>query len=160
QPVLLQARAGQRTEHLLSLLRQRLRGALQPGRLAADQASTFEEDLAEVARLLEARAFLVFLDDVHRLDVDEVAATLGYLSRLATGSRPAAPSRPEPPLPQGAPTPVRILLHPLDGAATAEAVAALSLRMGLAGADAAEIFRRSGGSPFLIWRELSRLRYL
>ncbi|HEX2569508.1 MAG TPA: AAA family ATPase [Polyangia bacterium] len=156
-PILLQARADQRTEHLLSILRLRLSNTKTGQRGACDKAPSFDEDLVEVARLLETRAFLIFLDDAQHLD-PAFSVMLGYLGRHVRRSRLFVASRAELTLPADTPMPVFVRLQPLDVGASAALVAALSHRMGIGGADPTEVFHRSGGSPFLIQRELARLR--
>lgn len=167
--LLLQAREGYRAEHLLSILRLRLRvrlgmdaanakaheGKSEP-RLPQESAPSFAEDLIAVARMLEARPCLLFLDDLHHLDA-AVGDMLGFLARHVRRSRVFVASRTELLLPADAPPPVLIRLQPLDVTATAELVSSLSRRMGIAGAavDPGELFRLTGGSPFLIRRELA-----
>lgn len=165
--LLLQAREGYRAEHLLSILRLRLRVrlgmAMDPGTgtaagtggpLQSDGAPSFAEDLIAVARMLDARPCLIFLDDLQHLDA-MVGELLGYLARHVRRSRIFVASRTELVLPPGAPPPVIIRLQPLDVTATAALVSSLSLRMGVAAADPAEVFRVSGGCPFLIRRALA-----
>ena len=157
-PLLIQARAGQRTDHLLSILRFRLtekRGR----RGGCDTAPSYDEDLVEVTRLLEARPFLVFIDDLHFLE-GETAAMLSHLARHVSRSRIFAASRTELLFAVDAPTPVFVRLQSLDASSTHELVAALSRRMDVAVPDGEQLFERSGGSPYLVRRELARLRYL
>ncbi len=164
-PLLVQARGNLSAEHLVSVLRQRLGH----GRTPLDGCTSFEDDLAEVARALDARPYLVFIDDIHTLDADAAAGVLGYLSRHVQRSRIFAASRLEVLLPQDTPPPVITRLRPLDQGATGAMVAMLSRSMGLL-ADAGQndqdgersrrIFQRSGGSPFYIRREVANLRFV
>jgi hypothetical protein len=148
----LSARAERRCEHLVSILRLRLGADPEPHAGLAD-------DLDAVARILEARPTLVFIDDVHHLDPETVAEVLGYLARHVSRSRIFVASRLEVLLPAGTPPPVICRLQPLNREATATLMENVCHTLGLSSPDAEGIFTRSGGSPFYVLRELSDLRY-
>jgi DNA-binding winged helix-turn-helix (wHTH) protein len=148
----LSARAERRCEHLVSILRLRLGADPEPHAGLAD-------DLNAVARVLEARPTLVFIDDVHNLDAETVAEVLGYLARHVSRSRIFVGSRLEVLLPAGTPPPVICRLQPLSREATAALVEGVSHTLGLSSPDPEAVFTRSGGSPFYVLRELSDLRY-
>jgi len=153
-PVLVAVRPGMAVEHVVAALRiaagaRRARGMQTAG------AASLEDDLTEVARLLDAVPLIVFIDDVHHLDLAAAAAMLGYLSRHVRASRIIVASRVEVPLPVGTPPPAVHRLGPLDERATLDLIAQLSDRLGSAAVDGAEVFRKSGGSPFYVLRELA-----
>jgi DNA-binding winged helix-turn-helix (wHTH) protein/tetratricopeptide (TPR) repeat protein len=154
EPLLVPARAGLTVEHVLAQLRLALDLA-RPAELSRAAGPQLEDDLAEIARALEARPTLLFVDDVHHLDLERAAYVLGYLSRHVRESRIFAASRIEVPLPPDTPTPVVLRLAPLDAEATARMVTELARRLGIEGPDAAEVFARSGGSPFFVQRLLA-----
>jgi DNA-binding response OmpR family regulator/tetratricopeptide (TPR) repeat protein len=154
EPLLIPVRAGLTVEHVLAQLRLALDLAL-PAELPQARSATLDDDLAEIAHALEARPWLVFLDDVHHLDLDQAAHVLGYLSRHVRESRIFAASRIEVPLPPDGPTPAVLRIAPLDAEATAAMVAELARRLGIEGPDATEVFARSGGSPFFVQRLLA-----
>lgn len=151
--VALAAQPGLGAAHLAAALEAQL-GARRR-RLAFAAGGTAADDLADIAGALEARPTLVFLDDLHHLDPAEAAELLGYLSRHVRASRLLVASRRELALPPGAPPPVIHRLGPLDAVATADLVRQLAARMGVAAPDAGAVFRRSGGSPFYVLRELA-----
>jgi DNA-binding response OmpR family regulator/tetratricopeptide (TPR) repeat protein len=154
EPLLIPVRAGLTVEHVLAQLRLALNLAI-PADLPQARSATLDDDLAEIAYALEARPWLVFLDDVHHLDLDQAAHVLGYLSRHVRESRIFAASRIEVLLPPDGPTPAVLRLASLDAEATAAMVAELARRLGIEGPDAAEVFARSGGSPFFVQRLLA-----
>jgi DNA-binding winged helix-turn-helix (wHTH) protein/tetratricopeptide (TPR) repeat protein len=154
EPLLISARAGLTVEHVLAQLRLALDLAV-PADLPQPRSVALEDDLAEITHALEARPWLVFLDDVHHLDLERAAHVLGYLSRHVRESRIFAASRIEVPLPPGTPMPAVLRLAPLDAEATAAMVNELARRLGIEGPDAAEVFARSGGSPFFVQRLLA-----
>jgi DNA-binding response OmpR family regulator/tetratricopeptide (TPR) repeat protein len=154
EPLLIPVRAGLTVEHVLAQLRLALDLAL-PAELPQAPSATLDDDLAEIAHALEARPWLVFLDDVHHLDLEQIAHVLGYLSRHVRESRIFAASRIEVPLPPEVPTPAVLRLASLGAEATAAMVAELARRLGIEGPDAAEVFARSGGSPFFVQRLLA-----
>ena len=98
----------------------------------------------------------MFLDDVHHLPADELAAALGYLARRLERSRLIVAARRELPLPADAPTPVVTALGPLDAAATAQMAAALAERMAVPCPDLEPVWRATRGSPFEIQRLVRR----
>lgn len=159
EPVLISVRAGLTVEHVLAQLRLALDPAAAPARLSGNGersgAARRDDELAELVRALDAQPSLVFLDDVHHLDLERAAHVLGYLSRHVRESRIFAASRIEVPLPPGTPTPVVLRPAPLDAEATAAMVSELARRLGVEGPDAAEVFARSGGSPFFVQRLLA-----
>lgn len=148
----LSARAERRCEHLVSILRLRLGADPEPHAGLAD-------DLDAVARVLEARPTLVFIDDVHNLDPEAVAEVLGYLARHVSRSRIFVASRLEVLLPAGTPPPVICRLQPLCREAITTLVKGVCHTLGLSSPDPEAVFTRSGGSPFYVLRELSDLRY-
>lgn len=154
EPLLIPVRAGLTVEHVLAQLRLALDLAA-PADLPQPRSVALEDDLAEIAHALEARPCLVFLDDVHHLDLERAAHVLGYLSRHVRESRIFAASRIEVPLPPDTPTPAVLRLTPLDAEATAAMVTELARRLGIEGPDAADVFARSGGSPFFVQRLLA-----
>ena len=148
----LSARVERRCEHLVSILRLRLGADPEPHAGLGD-------DLDAVARVLEARPTLLFIDDVHNLDPEKVAEVLGYLARHVSRSRIFVASRLEVLLPAGTPPPVICRLQPLCRDATATLVEGVCHTLGISSPDPEPIFTRSGGSPFYVLRELSDLRY-
>ena len=80
---------------------------------------------------------------------------LGYLSRRVRDSRLFAASRVEVPLPPDSPRPRCCGWRRWNAEATAAMVAELARRLGVEGPDAAEVFARSGGSPFFVQRLLA-----
>jgi DNA-binding response OmpR family regulator/tetratricopeptide (TPR) repeat protein len=154
EPLWIPVRAGLTVEHVLAQLRLALDPA-SPAELPQAGSAALEDELAEIAYALEARPCLVFLDDVHHLDLARAAHVLGYLSRHVRESRIFAASRIEVPLPPDTPTPVVLRLAPLDADATAAMATELARRLGIEGPDAAEVFARSGGSPFFVQRLLA-----
>lgn len=154
EPLLIPVRAGLTVEHVLAQLRLGLDLAL-PADPRQPRGGALDDDLAEIARALEARPWLVFVDDVHHLDLDRAAHVLGYLSRHVRESRIFAASRIDVPLPPDTPTPAVLRLAPLDAESTAAMATELARRLGIAGPDAAEVFARSGGSPLFVQRLLA-----
>lgn len=153
-PVLVAVRPGMAVEHVLASLRiaagaRRARGIQSAG------AASFDDDLSDVAKLLDAVPLLVFIDDIHHLELDAAGRMLGYLSRHVRASRIIVSSRVEVPLPPGTPPPAVHRLGPLDETATIALIAQLSDRLGSHEVDGHEVFRRSGGSPFYVLRELA-----
>lgn len=153
-PVLVAVRPGMAIEHVLAALRiaagaRRARGIQSAG------AASFDDDLSDVAKLLDAVPLLVFIDDIHHLELDAAGRMLGYLSRHVRASRILVSSRVEVPLPPGTPPPAVHRLGPLDESATIALIAQLSDRLGSHEVDGHEVFRRSGGSPFYVLRELA-----
>ncbi len=152
-PVLVAVRAGMAVEHVIAALRL-VAGARRQRGIQTAASSSLDDDLSDVARLLDAQPLLVFFDDLHHLDPAPAARMLGYLSRHVRGSRLLVASRVEIPLPPGAPPPAIHRLGPLDERATERLVAQLTDRFG-AQRDARDVFARSGGSPFYVLRELA-----
>ncbi|HEU4536576.1 MAG TPA: ATP-binding protein, partial [Polyangiaceae bacterium] len=75
------ARAGQRCDHVFSIVRSRLGGS------EAEAPAGLADDLGALAKALEARPTLVFLDDAHHLDAEALGEALGYLARHVARSR-------------------------------------------------------------------------
>jgi hypothetical protein len=153
--VLVGVRPGMAPEHVVAALRAGLGPRRARIAIAGSGAASLDDDLAEVARALDATPALVFLDDVHHLEPEVGARILGYLSRHVRASRIVAASRVEVPLPAGTPPPAIHRLGPLDLGATRDLVARLAERMGVAAPDAAIVYRRSGGSPFYVLRDVA-----
>ena len=153
-PMVIVGRAGMGAAHLAAALKSQLGARRKRISFAATGASA-QDDLADIAQALEAHPALVFLDDLHHLHPREAAELLGYLSRRVRQSRIIAASRVELALPADAPPPVVHRLGPLDAGATAALVAQVAARLGVAPPDPQQVFRRSGGSPFYVLRELA-----
>ncbi len=152
--VVLVARPNTGAAHLAAALKSQL-GARRKRITFSATGGSAMDDLADIAQALEAKPHIVFLDDLHHLDPREAAEVLGYLSRHVRESRVIAASRVELTLPADAPPPVVHRLGPLDASATAALVRQVAARLGVAAPDAAQVFRRSGGSPFYVLRELA-----
>ena len=152
--VVLVARPGTGAAHLAAALKSQVGARRRRISFSATGASA-QDDLADIAQALEAAPTIVFLDDLHHLEPREAAEVLGYLSRHVRQSRVIAASRVEIQLPPDAPPPVIHRLGPLDAGATAALVRQVAARLGVAPPDAAQVFRRSGGSPFYVLRELA-----
>ncbi len=152
--VVLVARPNTGAAHLAAALKSQL-GARRRRITFSATGGSAQDDLADIAQALEAQPYLIFLDDLHHLDPREAADVLGYLSRHVRASRVIAASRVELTLPPDAPPPVVHRLGPLDASATAALVRQVAARLGVAAPDAAQVFRRSGGSPFYVLRELA-----
>ncbi|HEU4411616.1 MAG TPA: helix-turn-helix domain-containing protein [Polyangiaceae bacterium] len=150
----LPARAGQRCDHLVSILRTRL------GAADAGPGAGFADDLSAVAKALEARPALVFIDDAHNLEPEALGEALGFLARHVARSRIFVASRLELLLPPDTPPPAVCRLKPLGYEAVAAMVAGLGETLGFDPPDPASVFRRSGGSPFYVRRELADTRYV
>ncbi len=152
-PVLVAVRAQMAVEHVVAALRLAAGARRQRG-IQTAASSSLDDDLSDVARLLDAQPLLVFFDDLHHLDPQPAARMLGYLSRHVRSSRLLVASRVEVPLPAGAPPPAIHRLGPLDERATERLVAQLADRFG-SPRDARDVYQRSGGSPFYVLRELA-----
>ena len=153
--VLVGVRPGMAAEHVVAALRVNA-GPRRPRiQIQSTGTATLDDDLAEAARVLDAAPVMVFLDDVHNLEPEAAARVLGFLSRHVRTSRIVAASRIEIPLPPGTPPPAVHRLGPLDEGATADLVARLAERLGVAPPDAAAVFPRSGGSPFYVARDVA-----
>lgn len=151
--VLIDVRAGATVARTLAQLAAALGVArLPPRRGAAGHAAALEW----LAQQLDARPTLVFLDDVHHLPADELAAALGYLARRVERSRLIVAARRALPMPPDAPPPVITALGPLDPAATAQLAAALADRMAVPRPDPEPVWRATHGSPFEIQRMVRR----
>jgi hypothetical protein len=153
--VLVGVRPGMAAEHVVAALRVNAGPRRARIQLQSTGAATLDDDLAEAARVLDAAPVMVFLDDVHNLEPEAAARVLGFLSRHVRTSRIVAASRIEIPLPPGTPPPAVHRLGPLDEGATADLVARLAERLGVAPPDAAAVFARSGGSPFYVARDVA-----
>ncbi|MEM9488751.1 MAG: AAA family ATPase, partial [Myxococcota bacterium] len=155
--ILLRVRRAMRPAHVLARLRVALgvgAGDFRTSGLGLSSRTNELDELAETARVLDARPALVFIDDVHHLEPEQAAHMLGYLSRHVRNSRILAASRVEIPLPPDMPLPGVIRLDPLSAADCATIASQLAEQLGLEQPDPDWIFRRSGGSPFFVQRLL------
>ena len=104
QLVLVTVGENHRAEHLTAFLRLhtgllRAHDTALDGGLLASRTPSLQDDLAEIVAALNARPFLVFIDDLHNLDTTTAARVLSYLSRHVQRSRIFVASRLEIPLP-------------------------------------------------------------
>lgn len=150
-PIRIQSRPHLRIEHILASLRAAL--VSHPG--LPSGSVLCGDDLGEIVRLLDEHRVLVVVDDVHELASDVAADVLFYLSRHVREGRVLAASRTEIPVPPASPTPVVIRLGPLSRSATTQMVKRLASYLDVEPPDAAAVFRRSGGIPFYVRRELA-----
>ncbi|HTJ43668.1 MAG TPA: winged helix-turn-helix domain-containing protein [Kofleriaceae bacterium] len=153
--VLVGVRPGMAPEHVVAAMRVAIGPRRAKIAINTSGAAGLEDDLAEAARVLDAAPILVFLDDVHHLAPEAAARVLGFLSRHVRKSRIVASSRVEIPLPEGTPPPAIHRLGPLDEGATRDLVTRLSERLGVAPPDGSLVYRRSGGSPFYVLRDVA-----
>lgn len=123
---------------------------------AATLSSNIDDHLAETAHLLDTYPSLVFIDDIHHIDLELTGQFLGYISRHVRNSRLFVASRQEIPLPPRMPPPVILRLAPLDPDSTAAMVDRLADQLGIEAPDANEVFHLSGGSPFFVQRLVAR----
>ncbi|MBE7450385.1 MAG: AAA family ATPase [Kofleriaceae bacterium] len=155
-PVLVELRPGATASRTLAQLLAAVGAVPAPRRGQPTEEAHLGEQLELLARALEARPYLLVLDDAHHLPPAAVAEALGYLSRRVQASRLLVASRREIVLAPDAPPPVVTTLGPLDAAATAEMVAALAERLAVAPPEPERVLRATRGSPFHIHRLLAR----
>jgi tetratricopeptide (TPR) repeat protein len=153
--LLVDARPGMTAEHLVASL-----GAVAGARgartkLGTGGTSSLDDDLALAARALERAPALVFIDNLHQLDPVQAGNVLGYLSRRVRGSRLFAASQVELVLPADSPPPIIYRLGPLDRSDTAALVERLAERLDQPPPDPGGVYDRTGGSPFLVLRDLA-----
>lgn len=138
----------ERGAYLLALLRQQL------GLDAGPTPDSERAALNEVVRALNARPAILLLDDLHEVDPVTSAGVVAYLSRRVRHSRIFITSRLALPLGDDPTLAVVIHLGPLGEGETAAMVQVLTRQMGISAPDNDDVYRRSGGSPFLIQRAL------
>ncbi len=153
-PVLVDVGPGVTATRVIAQLLAAAGAAPEPRRGQATEREHVREQLAVLARLLDTRPFLLFVDDVHHLDSELVGEALHYLSRYVRRSRLFVASRREIQLAADAPPPVITTLGPLDAAAATHMMEALAERMQLPRADPSQVLRVTHGSPFHIRRML------
>ncbi len=155
-PVLIDVRPGTTAPRVLAQLLATLGSGRAPRRGQPTEQAHLSEQLELVARRLDERRHLLFLDDVHHLPPAEVAEALGYLARHVRQSRLLVASRRELRLPPGAPPPVITNLGPLDASAAEAMMTALASRLQVPRLAPEQLMRSSHGSPFHIHRLLVR----
>jgi tetratricopeptide (TPR) repeat protein len=153
--LLVDARPGMAPEHLVASLAAVAGARRARTKLSTGGTSSLDDDLALAARALERAPALVFIDDLHHLDPVAAGRVLGYLSRRVRGSRLFAASQVEIVLPPDSPPPIVYRLGPLDRSDTAALVERLAQRLDQAPPDAGGVFDRTGGSPFLVLRDVA-----
>ncbi len=152
----LDVRPGASTGRALARLLAAAGAPPEPRRGQATEQEHLTEQLAVLARLLDARPFLLFLDDVHHLPAGLVAEALAWLSRHVQRSRLFVASRRVIQLAPDAPPPVVTTLGPLDPAAAEQMMEDLAERMQVPRVDPARLMQATHGSPFHIRRLLAR----
>lgn len=152
--LLLTLRAEHRAEHLVALLRLHTLGPRPAGPAGPAGFNPLtlnpldlEGQLAEVVAALNARPYLIFIDDLQRLESETAARLLLFLSRYVVRSRFFIASSQEIPLLPGTPLPVLIRLEPLADAEAAQLATTLGYRLGITVPDGAQLARRAHGSP-------------
>lgn len=155
-PLLVDVRPGATATRTLAQLLEAAGAAPEPRRGQPTEEAHLAEQLAALARLLDSRPYLLFIDDVHHLPADQVAEALRYLSRHTQRSRLIVASRRVIQLPPDAPPPFVTTLGPLDPGAAAQMMGALAERMQLPPPDRDQVMRATHGSPFHIRRMLVR----
>ncbi|MBX3271039.1 MAG: winged helix-turn-helix domain-containing protein [Sandaracinaceae bacterium] len=151
----LEVRAGLDVTRALAELLAAAGAPPEPRRGQPTEAAHLTEQLATLARALDAAPHLVFIDDVHHLPAEPVAEALGYLARHVRRSRLFVASRHALRLPASAPAPVVTTLGPLDAQAAGELIGALADRLAVPRPAAEEVLRATHGSPFHIRRRLA-----
>ncbi|MBZ0233271.1 MAG: AAA family ATPase, partial [Deltaproteobacteria bacterium] len=154
--LLVEVRPATTAQRVLAQLLPALGATRAPRRRQASEDDLLTDQLELLARLLEARPHVLFLDDVHHLAAGQVAAALGYLARRVQKSRILVASRREIVLPPDAPPPVVTTLGPLDAAAVEEMTTALAERLAIPRPEPAQVMRATHGSPFHIHQLLVR----
>jgi hypothetical protein len=155
-PVLVEVRPGASAARVLAELLAAVGSGPAPRRGQPTAQAHLSEQLGLLARSLDARPHLVFIDDAHHLPADEVAEALGYLARRVRASRLLVASRRELPLPADAPAPVVTTLGPLEPAAAVQMMTALAERLAIPIPEPEAMLRATHGSPFHIHRMLVR----
>ena len=155
-PVLVEIRPGTTAPRTLAQLLAAVGSAPAPRRGQPTEKAHLSEQLALLARRLDARPYLLLVDDVHHLPAGAVGEALGYLSRRVERSRLVVISRLEIPLPAEAPPPVVTTLGPLDAEAAAQMMTALAERLQVPRPEPGWLMRTTHGSPFHIHRALVR----
>lgn len=113
------------------------------------------DPLARLAHRLDARRYLLVIDDAQHLPARAASEALDYLSRHVRASRIFVVSRRELPLPADAPAPVITTLGPLDPAAAEQMMVALAERLQAPRLDEATLMRTTHGSPLRIQQRLA-----
>ena len=155
-PVLVDVRPGMTAQRTLAQLLSAVGPAPAPRRGQASEQAHMSKQLALLARVLDERPYLLFIDDLHHLPPEPVAEALGYLSRHVQRSRLVVASRRELLLSPEAPPPVVTTLGPLDPRAAEQMMTALAERMQLPRPEPERMMQTTHGSPFHIHRLLVR----
>jgi hypothetical protein len=153
-PVHLELRAGETTTRALAELLATIGAPPEPRSGQPTEVAHLTEQLALLARVLDERPHLVFLDDVHHLPPEPVAEALAHFSRHVRRSRIFVASRREIRLRPGAEPPIVTTLGPLDAEAAAEMMEALAMRLQVERPEPSVLMRSTHGSPFHIRRLL------
>lgn len=155
-PIQLAVRPGATATRVLAELLDATGADRVPRRAKQGERALVAEQLGALARVLDARAHVVFIDDAHHLPPHAVAEALGFLSRHVRASRILVASRHKLELPADAPAPLVTTLGPLDPDASARLLRELAGRLALHVPDPEGVLRDARGSPFHIRRALSR----
>lgn len=155
-PILVEVRPGTTAARTLAQLLSAVGAAPTPRRGQPTEEAHMSEQLHLLARVLDARPYLLCFDDVHNLPAEQVGEALGYLARHVQRSRMLVASRQELPLALGARPPLVTNLGPLDDAAAEEMMTVLADRMQRPRPEPAAMLRATHGSPFHIHRLLVR----
>ena len=123
--------------------------------LATGGKVDLEAEAAAIAEQLEQTPRLLFIDDAHHIAPADAGLLLGYLSRRVRQSRIVVASRTEIIIDESAPPAVIHRLAPLSSEDTATLVAKLAERLGATALDAGRVFLQTGGSPFLVLRNVA-----
>lgn len=155
--VLIRVREGQSIDDVLAMLRFACGEPSAPTDLAGDTAGSVADDLERLVRVLDASAWIVVLDDLHRIGVEAASRAIGFLGRRVRRSRIICTSRVEIPVSSECAVPVTIRLPPLDETESVVFSDAIARRLGIVLPDPQAVTRRARGSPFLIQREVVAL---
>lgn len=153
-PVHLELRAGETTTRALAELLATIGAPPEPRSGQPTEVAHLTEQLALLARVLDERPHLVFLDDVHHLPPEPVAEALAHFSRHVRRSRVFVASRREIRLRPDAEPPIVTTLGPLDAEAATEMMEALATRLQVEPPEPGVLMRSTHGSPFHIRRLL------
>ncbi len=153
-PVHLELRAGETTTRALAELLATIGAPPEPRSGQPTEVAHLTEQLALLARVLDERPHLVFLDDVHHLPPEPVAEALAHFSRHVRRSRVFVASRREIRLRPDAEPPIVTTLGPLDAKAATEMMEALATRLQVEPPEPGVLMRSTHGSPFHIRRLL------